>query len=725
LESVNTILLAATMLSLGGAILRNKLTEPNSFRLSQASCHRSGCSRKIDLKITPSIMKRMNVLTSLHSSRISHRVCSRRYRNDHRSGSSTPASILQHNCQQHRTPSAMIRSTNNRMHYKNDCFAYWWSRERCFNRPYAGSVGGDDNGDNNGNNNRSNDRNSTSNNGDDSENDGKKPKGANVTMAMLSSSGSFVAAAASSEGSKMMNAWVNHPTVVTPMSYSLSIVTKHRPRSASDLYRTMYLVLKRVGSRLTQATSKLVNRLHKSKAAAAAAASTVVSGTTTAAPVIPGGGGVGEAALETTALVLARNPAAAAAAAGSSSSSSASSSSSIPVVLRSIGGLRTAFGGEMPTTLSQSSIGTAFNRLSRGGGAGKKLAVCAVVTAATATATTIVSNVDYIRTWWQQKKDPEGGGIAERRQRNRLPLPLTGQNKKAAQLSKEVRALDQRGQVFKAKALLMANKDINFTNPDDIRLKNAVLQRADDAQAIMREISDDSSWVKSYDNNEEQFETLYRHRQGETVHGIKMRAVFNSSVTNVLAVLREFDLTQTWNGNMKGAAQLGFPSPVSVQAYGAGFMPWGPFKTRDVLFNGYGADALDEHGCVTLVFQSTKKAMCALPPISKHCVRADFRRSGVVLEPLPPIPGAKTRVLASLVLNGDPKMAVPGWLASFGLKVFAPKVKRDTDELLAEMQEDMSSPYVMRKKQYPELYAMLDDRCEEYLSRTSRAFPMK
>jgi len=70
-------------------------------------------------------------------------------------------------------------------------------------------------------------------------------------------------------------------------------------------------------------------------------------------------------------------------------------------------------------------------------------------------------------------------------------------------------------------------------------------------------------------------------------------------------------------------------------------------------------------------------------------------------------------------------MAVPGWLASFGLKVFAPKVKRDTDELLAEMQEDMSSPYVMRKKQYPELYAMLDDRCEEYLSRTSRAFPMK
>jgi len=271
----------------------------------------------------------------------------------------------------------------------------------------------------------------------------------------------------------------------------------------------------------------------------------------------------------------------------------------------------------------------------------------------------------------------------------------------------------------------MANKDINFTNPDDIRLKNAVLQRADDAQAIMREISDDSSWVKSYDNNEEQFETLYRHRQGEAVHGIKMRAVFNSSVTNVLAVLREFDLTQTWNGNMKGAAQLGFPSPVSVQAYGAGFMPWGPFKTRDVLFNGYGADALDEHGCVTLVFQSTKKAMCALPPISKHCVRADFRRSGVVLEPLPPIPGAKTRVLASLVLNGDPKMAVPGWLASFGLKVFAPKVKRDTDELLAEMQEDMSSPYVMRKKQYPELYAMLDDRCEEYLSRTSRAFPMK
>jgi len=322
--------------------------------------------------------------------------------------------------------------------------------------------------------------------------------------------------------------------------------------------------------------------------------------------------------------------------------------------------------------------------------------------------------------WFTEKSSENVPKVRRNRTRKAGVGPI--QKGKTGWLAKEVRSLDRRGQVFKAKALLMAHKDINFTHPDDIKLREAVLQRAEDALAVMREIADDSSWVKSYDNKAEQFQTLYRHRQGEAVHGIKMRAVFNASATDVLAVLREFDLTKTWNGHMKGAAQLGFPSPVSVQAYGAGFMPWGPFKTRDVLFNGYGVDALDEHGCIALVFQSTKNPIGALPSISRHCVRADFRRSGVVIEPLPPVPGADTRVITSLVLNGDPKMKVPGWLASFGLKVFAPKVKRDTDELLAEM-KDPNCPYVLRQKQYPELYEMLDLRLQEYQSRSSRAFP--
>lgn len=94
-----------------------------------------------------------------------------------------------------------------------------------------------------------------------------------------------------------------------------------------------------------------------------------------------------------------------------------------------------------------------------------------------------------------------------------------------------------------------------------------------------------------------------------------------------------------------------------------------------------------------------------------------------------------------MVLYGDPKMNVPGWLAGFGLKVdsfllnsgraqfacqqvFAPTMKRDTDALLERMLTTPDSPYVMRQKQCPELYEVLDRRVEEYLSYTSRAPPV-
>lgn len=300
------------------------------------------------------------------------------------------------------------------------------------------------------------------------------------------------------------------------------------------------------------------------------------------------------------------------------------------------------------------------------------------------------------------------------------PLPI---GSKAGWLAKELKECDYRGYYLKGKALILANDDVSLVGEDRL-LADKILKCAKEAEDIMQIVADDSNWMEGYDNKQEQFITMYQHHKGSPVHAVKMKAVFNSSAASALSVLREFDLTGTWNDQMKGCAQLGFPSQMSVQAYGAGFMPWGPFKTRDVLFNGYGVDALDEHGCITLIFQSTKTPLCALPSISKKCVRAEFLRSGVILEPLPAVKGAEKRVLASLVLYGDPKMpVVPGWLAGFGLKVFAPMVKRKMDDLFVDIETNPASPYALRKKEYPKLYGMLDGRVEQHLSRSARAPP--
>ncbi|GAB5353462.1 hypothetical protein AAMO2058_000038000 [Amorphochlora amoebiformis] len=337
--------------------------------------------------------------------------------------------------------------------------------------------------------------------------------------------------------------------------------------------------------------------------------------------------------------------------------------------------------------------------------------------------------VGSVLTWWpelhdflsRQTESQDSTAPKKKKWTEKLPKgrPLIN---KASRIAEEIYQLGERGQVLKAKALMEANSDLTFT-PEDQATVDEVLKRAEDVEAVLADTADDSGWIRSYDNAKERFKTFYKHESGETVHGIKMKAIFNASATSVLAVLREFDLTKTWNDHMKGAAQLGFPSAVSMQAYGAGFMPWGPFKVRDVLFIGHGVDALDEHGCIALVFQSSKSPLCALPPIARKCVRAEFLRSGVIIEPIQPLPGAPRRVIASMVLYGDPKMAVPGWLASFGLSVFAPTVKRQTDDLLMRMESNPESPYRKRQSQFPELYAMLDERVEDFLENSPLAPP--
>mmetsp|Transcript_21856 Transcript_21856/g.32567 ORF Transcript_21856/g.32567 Transcript_21856/m.32567 type:complete len:530 (+) Transcript_21856:1274-2863(+) len=279
---------------------------------------------------------------------------------------------------------------------------------------------------------------------------------------------------------------------------------------------------------------------------------------------------------------------------------------------------------------------------------------------------------------------------------------------------RELDRLCEKGRILKAKALY--EKEMKTLTLSDEQKQHVfdVLKKAANTESLISTIRNDEGWSVTYDNSKEKFKTLYLHNSDETVHHIKMKAIFNASAIAVLSVLREFDLTKTWNAHMKGAAQLGFPNAVSLQAYGAGFMPWGPLKPRDVVFEGHGVDALDEHGCIVLAFESMENDPENVPSLTKKCVRAEFYSSGVMIEPLPS-PSGTNRVMASMILNGDPKLAVvPGWLVGFGLKVFAPMVKRQTDDLLIDIENNPNSPYKARQVSAPQLYAMLDERVELY-----------
>lgn len=194
---------------------------------------------------------------------------------------------------------------------------------------------------------------------------------------------------------------------------------------------------------------------------------------------------------------------------------------------------------------------------------------------------------------------------------------------------------------------------------------------------------------------------------------------------HVLSVAREFDLVQTWNKarlRRCRAARLRcsrrVPSQflldttvvhaaslLQVEVYAGLWVPY-PLTDRDFLVSVRGVDALDEHGCLVVLFSSCNRAPHELPPGAASRVRMRWQRACLRLVPLP---GGATR--GSLVAHVNPRMPgdiePPAWAVSWALRVLCPFIFAAACRRVADIGMQPDCIYAQRIAANSQLYEMV------------------
>jgi len=164
---------------------------------------------------------------------------------------------------------------------------------------------------------------------------------------------------------------------------------------------------------------------------------------------------------------------------------------------------------------------------------------------------------------------------------------------------------------------------------------------------------------------------LYNHEPGCTVHSLKLEGAIPATLLHVLAVAREFDLVSTWVRFFSDTAVLDARSLLEVTVYAGLWVPY-PLTDRDFAVAVRGVDALDEHGCLLILFHSAEPGLETLPPAAAKRVRMLFRPRACLR--LAPLPGGGTRFC--MCVHVDPRMPgdiePPALAVTWALRVLCP-----------------------------------------------------
>ncbi|KAI8468372.1 MAG: hypothetical protein J3K34DRAFT_12713 [Monoraphidium minutum] len=208
--------------------------------------------------------------------------------------------------------------------------------------------------------------------------------------------------------------------------------------------------------------------------------------------------------------------------------------------------------------------------------------------------------------------------------------------------------------------------------------------------------------------------------QTPTTHCFKSACELDCEMHELLSMAREFDLVPTWNSYITQTDILQISSLVELLVYASVWMPW-PFAERDVLIQAVGIDMLAEDGSLAISFSSPDGGLPdGLTPPAGYEARTHVQvlpGSCLRLCPLPPkAPGGKGRTRVVVVTMLDSGAWVPEAVITFVLQVFAPFFLTAVQKVIASSFHDPSDPLPSRIEGHPELYAVMRERVDHFLS---------
>ncbi|RHY69718.1 hypothetical protein DYB38_009689, partial [Aphanomyces astaci] len=193
-------------------------------------------------------------------------------------------------------------------------------------------------------------------------------------------------------------------------------------------------------------------------------------------------------------------------------------------------------------------------------------------------------------------------------------------------------------------------------------------------------------------------------------------------VFNAMAVIRETDLFALWAPCCNKSALLASLSRVEILTYASIAIP---LMQRDAVIHAFGINAVYEHRCVLLLGQSaTQEDHPTVPfPAVKgwNADRMHIRAFRALIEPY-----GRNRNRTCIVVNVDPKCAVPTSLLNFAIKKMAgillylllreaQKIEKHSTEfgVLDDQGDPHFNPYVARIRRDP-FYTWLKPRMDKW-----------
>lgn len=188
-----------------------------------------------------------------------------------------------------------------------------------------------------------------------------------------------------------------------------------------------------------------------------------------------------------------------------------------------------------------------------------------------------------------------------------------------------------------------------------------------EVRALMRELRNEDGWTLVGEHEGGNVQVFYRGEKSTPVHSIKMQGVVDSPALNLMAIMNEHALYDSWIPLLKEVRLVKQISRYRKVMYLSAHLPW-PISSRDVLLYGYGVDNLEEDRAVIMIRSAGEGDIepHLIPPVKSH-VRADVQFTGVMIQP---ISENQTRLV--MMTNVDPKLAyMPYTLLNWATKVLS------------------------------------------------------
>lgn len=213
----------------------------------------------------------------------------------------------------------------------------------------------------------------------------------------------------------------------------------------------------------------------------------------------------------------------------------------------------------------------------------------------------------------------------------------------------------------------------------------------------------------------EDMSIMYRHRKGDVSHSFRFEAIYDSPVSHLMAMNREFDLLSSWNKYSKDSAILAEIPPFQSVVYTAQYMPF-PLTELDLVVHCQWSD-VQEEGAVVITLRDYSEEIPS-PDVKALPSRSSKRRrmkllpgSASILQPYPCTADGRPRTKCIVVANLDPHVDyIPQFLVTFVLKVMSPFLYNATKRTL---ENNFSSPDMQlprRMAACPEVYQRIDRR---------------